>query len=252
MPLARTSRRTFVSVRQRFGASGFTLIELLTAIAVIAILSSFTIGSVRAAKTRANIARARADLAAFVTALEDYKRYYGDYPQLGEFMQASATPTGQSATLSNGTAPGFNFAQTKLFNCLAGVFGPKAFTNADRTNGPNFLPPQFLDAQHLNGLNTQTGLPANFLVPVSNAPNPPTKTEVNYCVLDPWGRRYVYYYKSAKPGQGNNWQAPGYVLYSAGPTVAANGTETASINRTTGLLLPTQTAEMLDNIYANP
>ena len=34
--------------------------------------------------------------------------------------------------------------------------------------------------------------------------------------------------------------------------VAANGTQTASVNPTNGLLLATQTAEMLDNIYANP
>ena len=42
------------------------------------------------------------------------------------------------------------------------------------------------------------------------------------------------------------------MLYSAGRTLAANGTQTAPINLTTGLLLPTQTAEMADNIYANP
>jgi len=41
------------------------------------------------------------------------------------------------------------------------------------------------------------------------------------------------------------------VLYSAGEKVAANGTQTAPLNPTNGLLLATQTAEMLDNIYAN-
>jgi prepilin-type N-terminal cleavage/methylation domain-containing protein len=251
MPPARTSYRTFVPARQTVGVrGGFTLIELLAAITVLGILSSITIAVVKVANTRANIARARTDLAAFSAALEDYKRLYGDYPELGEFGQAPATPTGQSATLLKGTAAGLSFAQTKLFNCLAGVFGPRAFTNSDRMAGPNLLPPQFLDTTHLNGLNVQTGLPATFLQPVSNAPNPPVKTEQNYCILDPWGRRYLYYYKNARSP--DSWLASGYVLYSAGTNVAANGTQTVPINPATGLLLPTQTAEMLDNIYANP
>ena len=246
MLLARPSRRRMPFLARR---GGFTLVELLTSIAVIAILSTLAIGAVRGAKERTNIARARGDLAALSTALEEFKRLYGDYPQTGEFAQAPATPTGQTATLPNGSGPGLNFAQTKLFNCLVGVFGPRGFTNADRINGPNLLPPQFLDAAHLNGLNVQTGLPPNFLVPVSNAPNPPAKTEQNFSIIDPWGRRYLYYYKNARsPGQ---WQATSYVLYSAGPKVAANGSQTPPLTVNTGLLLATQTAEMADNIYAN-
>jgi hypothetical protein len=85
---------------------------------------------------------------------------------------------------------------------------------------------------------------------VSNAPNPPSKQEQNVCLLDPWGRRYLYYYKNARSP--NQWQATGYVLYSAGRVVAANGTQTPPITVTTGLLLATQTAEMADNISANP
>jgi prepilin-type N-terminal cleavage/methylation domain-containing protein len=239
MPLARQPRQP----------SGFTLVELLTAIAIIAILSTITIGGVRGAKQRTNIGRARSDLAALATALEEFKRFYGDYPQTGEFQQAPATPTGQSATMPNGAGPGVNFAQTKLFNSLTGVFGARAFTSADRLNGPNFMPPQLMDVPHLNGISS-TGLPANFLVPVSNAPNPPAKVEQNFCLLDPWGRRYLYYYKNARTP--NGWQASGYVLYSAGANVAANGTQTPPINVQTGLFLPTQSAEMADNIYANP
>ena len=47
------------------------------------------------------------------------------------------------------------------------------------------------------------------------------------------------------------WQATGYVLYSAGSRVAANGTQTPPITVTSGLMLATQTAEMVDNLYAN-
>lgn len=224
---------------------GFTLVELMTSIAVIAILSTLAIGAVRGAKERTNIARARSDLAALSTALEEFKRLYGDYPQTGEFAQAPATPAGASAAMPNGANPGLQFAQVKLFNCLTGVFGPRAFTNADRINGPNLLPPQFADAtKYINGTLTN-----QFLVPVSNAPNPPAKVEQNACLLDPWGRRYLYYYKHARtPDQ---WQATSYVLYSAGPKVAANGTQTPPITPVTGLLLATQSAEMADNIYAN-
>ena len=82
-----------------------------------------------------------------------------------------------------------------------------------------------------------------------NAPLPPAKVEQNACLVDPWGRRYSYYYRNANNAAG--WQATGYVLYSAGPRVAANGTQTAPLNPTNGLLLATQTAEMLDNIYAS-
>jgi prepilin-type N-terminal cleavage/methylation domain-containing protein len=224
---------------------GFTLVELLTAIAVVAILTSIAIGAVRGAKERANIARARGDLAALVTALEEFKRLYGDYPQTGEFTQAPAVPTGLSGTLPNGTGPGLNTAQAKLFNCLTGVFGARSFGNSDRLNGPNLLPPQFADAtRYINGTLTN-----QYLVPVSNTPNPPSKIEQNVSLLDPWGHRYLYYYKNARNTP--QWQATGYVLYSAGRVLSASGTQTPPITVTTGLMLATQTAEMADNIYAN-
>jgi len=244
MLLARPScRRTSAPVRRSPGGEAFTLLELLTVIAIIAILTTFAIGAVRGAKERANIARTRSELAALVTALEEFKRLYGDYPQTGEYMQAPVTPTSVSATAPNGTGPGNQSAQAKLFNCLTGVFGPRAFTNADRLNGPNLLDVGKFTLNPATLLNT-------FLVPVSNTPNPPSKPEQNACLLDPWGRRYLYYYKNARTP--NAWQATGYVLYSAGRTLAVNGTQTPPITVNTGLMLATQTAEMADNIYANP
>lgn len=230
-------RRSHPSVRVRrpSGGTGFTLLELLTVIAVVAILFTLSIGAIRGVKERANVARARSELGSIVTALEEFKRLYGDYPQTGEFGQAAATPT-------SATGPGLQTAQAKLFNALTGVYGARAFTNADRLNGPNLLT--------VGKLSLDGTLTNQFLVPVSNAPNPPSKTDQNVCLLDPWGRRYLYYYKNAR--NPNQWQATGYVLYSAGRVVAANGTQTPPITVTTGLLLGTQTAEMLDNVYANP
>ena len=240
MPLACPSRSS-VPVRRTSYAGAFTLLELLAVIAVLALLGTFTMGAIRSTRERANVAQAKAQLAALATALEEFKRLYGDYPQTGEFQQAAATPTGITATQPNGSPPG-NVAQMKLFNALTGVYGARGFGNADRLNGPNLLE---VGKFTLNG-----SLMNNFLVPVSNAPNPPSKPEQNVSLLDPWGRRYLYYYKNAR--MPNAWQATGYVLYSAGRVVAANGTQTPPIAVTTGLMLATQTAEMADNIYANP
>ena len=241
MLLARPSR-TFAPFRRIACDGGFTLLELLTVVAILALLATFSIGAIRGAKERANIARARVELVALVTALEEFKRLYGDYPQTGEFTQAPVTPTGITGTLPNGTGPGLDRAQAKLFNALTGVFGARGFSNADRLNGPNLLE---VGKFTLNG-----SLTNQFLVPASNAPNPPSKVEQNVSLLDPWGRRYLYYYKNARTP--NAWQATGYVLYSAGRTVAVNGTQTPPIAVTTGLMLGTQTAEMADNVYANP
>ncbi len=227
---------------RRRRSSAFTLIELLTVAAVLAILGTFAVSAVSGAKNRALIAKGRGELATLATALEEFKRIYGDYPQTGEFGQAAATPTGVSAQQPTGTGPGATTAQAKLFNALTGVYGARSFGNGDRLNGPNLLE---VGKFTVNGTLTNS-----FLVPVSNTPNPPAKPEQNACLLDPWGRRYIYYYKNARTP--NNWQATGYVLYSAGPTVATNGTQTPSVNPTTGLLLAAQTAEMADNLYANP
>src|SRR5687768_5553169 len=117
MPLARPSRLS-APVRRTCRAGAFTLLELLTVIAVLAILATFSIGAIRGAKERANIARARAQLSALATALEEFKRLYGDYPQTGEYQQAPVTPTGVTATQPNGVGPNPATAQVKLFNAL--------------------------------------------------------------------------------------------------------------------------------------
>jgi len=210
----------------------FTLVELLTVMAIIAILVSIGIGAVRGASQRAAIARGKADLAALATALEEFKRHYGDYPQLAEFAQAAVVPT----TLNTG--PGLATVQARLFNCLTGAFGPARFGADDRLNGPNFL-----DV----GKFSLDAAPGNtFQVPATNAPRPPFKPEQNVSLLDPWGHRYLYYYKNARSP--NTWQAAGYVLYSAGP----DGAHTAPPN--TGILTATQLAAVnnADNLYANP
>lgn len=200
--------------------------------AIIAILVGIGTGAVKGAQQRAAVARAKADLAAVGAALEDYKRIYGDYPQLLDLPQATLTPT------NSATGPGLNTAQAKLFNCLTGVFGPRAFANDDRLNGPNLLD---VGKFSLNGT-----LAVTFQVVSTNPPKPPFKQEQNVCILDPWGRRYLYYYKSARAPV--LWQASGYVLYSAGPDGLHVAPPVTGVS-TVAQLTSTTNA---DNIYATP
>jgi len=223
MPLVRRTRREFA----------FTLIELLTVIALLVILVGIAIGGLKGARLRTDLARTRADLAALTNALEEFKRLYGDYPQLGEFAQAPVIPTSATA------APGLATAQARLFNCLTGVFGPRRFTTTDRLNGPNLLPAQFADSKYINGTLLNT-----FLVPSASTTRPPFKQEQNVCILDPWGRRYLYYYKDAR--RPNIWQAPGYLLFSAGPDGAFTTPPATGIYTATQLAV----ANNADNLFA--
>lgn len=222
MPVLRPSR-----------LSAFTLIELLTVLAIVAILSAIALGGIAGARQRANVARAKSELAALTAALEDFRRLYGDYPQTGDFAQAPLDPGDPPAV------PAASTAQVKLFNCLAGVYGPVRMTSTDdRLAGPLLIS---VGRFSLNGTVSNS-----FQVVTTNAPRPPFKQEERVCFLDPWGHRYLYYYKRA--GNAAAWQAAGYVLYSAGP----DGAHTLPINQNTGVFLATQPASNADNIYAHP
>src|SRR4051812_40222888 len=113
--------------------SAFTLIELLAVVAIMAILSGIAIGTIQGMQSRAAAGRAKAELAVIATALEEFKRTYGDYPQLGDFNQAPLAPTNTAA------GPGTATVQARLFNCLTGVYGPTRFATDDRLAGPMLL-----------------------------------------------------------------------------------------------------------------
>jgi prepilin-type N-terminal cleavage/methylation domain-containing protein len=229
----RRATATLGRARPDLGEGGFTLIELLVVTAIIVSLAAFAVGGIIGAKQRAAVARTKAELALLAQALEDYKRHYGDYPETGAAAQATPVFT---------TAIGSTQAQALLFNALTGVYGPADFRT--RLNGPTLI--------DVSKFALELPLTATtFAVPTGS---PPAKPLVANSFLDPWGRRYLYYYKRPLPpviagvAVPNIWQAPGYVLYSAGP----DGTQTPP-NVNTGLYTGTTqiTGTNADNLYAD-
>lgn len=192
----------------------FTLIELLTVIAIIGILAGITFGIAKGVQEKSAISNARTELATIATALDAYKRQYGDYPQTGAATQAAPDPTTAITTAA---------AQAKFFNALAGKLGPRMTA----MNGKIFL----TLAQH--SLET------------TNLPDSTNDTEVANALLDPWGRRYYYYYKDHTAV--NNWSQPSYILFSGGP----DGVSGVTVNAGTGVENTTAADKAADNIYAN-
>jgi prepilin-type N-terminal cleavage/methylation domain-containing protein len=65
-------------------AAGFTLLELLIAMSIVAALCATVLGLGRRATDVGYIARAKTELAALSTALDEYQRICGDYPRTND------------------------------------------------------------------------------------------------------------------------------------------------------------------------
>ncbi len=217
-PLARPLVRGLRNESHR----AFTLIELLAVIGIIGILSAITFGIVKGVNERAAIGQAKAELASLAQSLEEYKRQYGDYPQTGAFTQAAA---------STSSAIAANNAQAYLFSALTGSIGP---TNQPLNSGGKV----FVDF-------------GKFTLENTNQPSTSGAVVAN-CFLDPWGRRYLYYYKNATSPA--TWTAPTYVLYSCGPTIGATASATteppSAKPKSTGIVDYSDSSN-LDNLYSN-
>ena len=72
---------------------GFTLMELLTVIAIIGILTAFTIPVLKSVSRTTKIARVKSEMQQIETELDSYKAQYGVYPQ--------GNGTGTSAAVMN-------------------------------------------------------------------------------------------------------------------------------------------------------
>jgi len=232
-PLARPPVREAM-VKPSMDSRAFTLIELLTVISIIAILATISLGIVRGVNQRAGISRAKAELAVLASALDAYKRQYGDYPQAGKSAgsDGSSSDTGTTEANVKATPVAATLVSVKLFNALVGKLGPG--TSASQMvaiNGKSFIE---LGALTLESSDNED-LPSNTGTdPVPNS------------FLDPWGNRYLYYYKAA--GSANSWPASrGYILMSAGP----DGLLTAPSITATTIDLQPNGVHNGDNIYAN-
>jgi prepilin-type N-terminal cleavage/methylation domain-containing protein len=180
------SCRGSLRLHDRRAGRGFTLVEILTVMAILSLLTAITLPAIRGFGERGALTRTRGELSLMAGALEIYRRTYGDYPQTGNFLQASPETT---------QALRSDHAQARFFNALRGALGPNCTDNGSGPGGGDFI--------DFARLATEFALPADGRIATCNA------------LLDPWGRRYLYYYKSADNPEA--WGAAGYVLYSAGP-----------------------------------
>ena len=106
----------------RFSAiPGFTLLELLAVITIIAVLAGLVIGVGRRASEVGRVARAKAELAAIGSALETYKRTYGDYPRTDEEVQLLRALLGQRGPAADTTISDRALLETARFNIAGEV-----------------------------------------------------------------------------------------------------------------------------------
>jgi len=193
----------------------FTLVELLAVIAIIGILCAITFGIVKGVNERAAIGQAKSELSVLAQSLEAYKRQYGDYPW-----------TGGAGNVANATAASDTDSPGILFNAVTGTRGP---TGTALTNGKIFV-----DAARLTLQDSTT-----------------TPMSTKNAFLDPWGRRYLYYYKTADTyGSPTKWtKNPSYILLSVGPSVKSDGSAGITVSADGSYTVDATYGP--DNIYAN-
>jgi general secretion pathway protein G len=187
------------SARKTARKTAFTILEILMVIAIIAVLVGITLTVGQGVQERSRVARARAELAVLAAALDSYKAQYGDYPQTGGFENAGP----KTADESGGVAVLVANAESKLFNALFGVFGPRM----DAAYAPDpSLPGEFLLGRaYVEG--------ARFMFENREFPNKVEPEQAN-AFIDPWGRRYQFRYRNKDSPTA--WTYPSFVLCSAG------------------------------------
>jgi prepilin-type N-terminal cleavage/methylation domain-containing protein len=197
--------------RVRDPRRAFTLIELLTVMAIVGILTAITLGTVGGIRERAKISLCRTELATIAAALESYKRQYGDYPQI------SSTASHVSA-FAIPTTPTSKDSAYDFFRALVGRIGPtgkvisRVVSGAPTDKyGKAFLEPSKFKLERSSSADKPIG--ENPLPEAAVAGSDPDFVNA---ILDPWGNRYVYFYKEAG-GNSGNWKNSTYVLMSAGP-----------------------------------
>ena len=236
----------------------FTLIELITVIAIIGVLAGITFGVVRGVGDQAKINRATSELAALGAAMEGYKHYYGDYPWIGSVGTDNNPDQIQSPETDPGFTPTVDDRAYNLVRALGGRLAPKrVLANNDGVvqrqidkagNMVDKYARPFIDFSAFHLERAKPGdPPGGGLNPLPDPAYSPTDPDPDFAnaILDPWGNRYLYYYKSlARP---QDWKSPDYVLFSAGP----DGKVDYSSGEKAAGKLPDPAKEVnADNIYA--
>lgn len=144
-------------------ARAFTLLELLAVVAIVGVLTAVFFGAAHGARERSRRAQAAAELAVLAQALEAYRNEQGDYPRTG---MAGNVPDAPPAA---DDGPGI------LLNALLGRRGPDAVL-VPRT-GRSYVILGAHALQHPDRGEAAAGQLANAF-------------------LDPWGRRYLYWYRT--------------------------------------------------------
>lgn len=200
--------------------------EILIVMTLIGILATLTFTLGEGVRERGKVSQARVELAILATALESFKSRYGDYPQTGG--TAAAGPDVSTAVLVAN-------AESHLFNALTGVIDPALETLKNADGNPAFGK-VFIEGARFTFESRDADGEAVF---------PETAgTEVANAFLDPWGRRYQYFYRSKTDiTSPYTWTHPGFVLYSAGP----DGVDTPPTNAGDPQYAA---ANNIDNLYA--
>jgi prepilin-type N-terminal cleavage/methylation domain-containing protein len=187
-----------ITLRHRLRPSSFTLIEMLAVITIIAILASLILWAGSAVMTLASRNRARSEIQAFSTALENYKVDNGAYPADNNL---DGPPNG-SYSLDPSVAGGsYQFSSETLYQALSG---------------------------QTNFSTSPTGVKAYYTFKGSQVGN--TGLGLNTYVQDPFGFSYGY-----SPGDGTPNHVPysgsGFFdLWSTGGTTETTRTDPTPIN----------------------
>lgn len=176
--------------------SGFTLIEMLMVMAVIGILAAIIIGISSGVRDSQARAKAKGELAILAQVLEQYKSTHGDYP-----WAQTESPV-SSGSGRNGNAE-------ELFRALVGWTEFRGGQQMEKAQVPSGGPRPFVDISRLTYVSLADGVEDEYKpdLPIGEAPT-------NIVFMDPWGRPYVYAYKSSPE---SDWATFGYLLFSSGP-----------------------------------
>lgn len=234
----------------------FTLVELLTVIVIIAILSGITFGVVRGVSDKGRVARAQSEMAALSSALEEYRRQFGDYLRLDSNTEDAKDDDQIDPTPEENERyqPTRNDRAYNLFRALNGRIAPDRSVLKRQINksggtaekyGRAFVNPSLFTLERTE----KTSEPANVeVIPAPETSATADDPDFANAFLDPWGNRYIYFYKDdAAP---KKWKRDGFMLLSAGP----DGKVKFNVpgDRQAGDPIDADDTVNRDNIYLNP